>query len=233
MRSTRAPVKPGLFCQDTRSMKLRDKLEVVFECARKINNALWMSGIDSQYVRIDQLRAHIAETYGVEIDLEVVDVENDHVLGFIERYEGGRRARVYLVKNMGPRQKRLVATKELCHIAIDSEEDFSTDAMDTLERMVTFGLDQDAPENAAVRSEVLAELVAWELLYPHENRRADKDGVLRGDIQLSTLAQRYQIPEHAIEMILRAPYLEMCDKYWALVHANHQAILMAQKSSAA
>lgn len=201
-------------------IKYQDKLALVFEVAKKINHALWMGGVDSQFMSVDELLEHISATYDVQIDLAVVDVENDHVLGFIERYEGGRRARVYLVKNMGPRQKRLVAVKELCHVAIDIQEDFSTDALDTLERMVTVGFDPDAPENAAVRSERLAEMVAWELLYPHENRRADRDALTRHEITIGSLAQRYQVPEHVVEMVLRSPYLDMCDKYWAMVQGD-------------
>lgn len=204
-----------------------DKLAMAFEVARKINHALWMGGVDPQFLRVDDLQAHIAQTFNVQIDLEVVDVENDHVLGFIERYDGGRRARVYLVKNIGPRQKRLVAVKELCHIAIDVAEDFSTNAIDTLERMVTVGLDQNAPENLALRSEHLAEMVAWELLYPHENRRADRESLARQETSKAALALQYKIPEDVIEMVLRGPYLDMCDKYWAKVHADQQAIILA------
>lgn len=214
-------------------IKYQDKLALVFEVARKINEALWMGGVDPQYMSIDELQDHICDSFGVEIDLAVVDVENDHVLGFIERYEGGRRARVYLVKNMGPRQKRLVAVKELCHIAIDVEEDYSTNAIDTLERMVTVGLDKDAPENLAVRSEHLAEMVAWELLYPFENRQKDKEAMVAGQTTKAALAQQYKIPEHVIEMVLRTPYLDMCEKYWRKVHEDNQARIRASKKPAA
>lgn len=209
-------------------MKHQEKLLLAFEVARTINEALWMSGVDPQYVRVDQLQNHIAETWGVRIELYVVDVENDHVLGFIERYDDGK-AKVYLVKTIGNRQKRLVAVKELCHVAIDVQEDFSIDAIDTLERMVTFGLDIDAPENLALRSETLAEMVSWELLYPHEYRRRDKEALAQGTTTLALLAQKYQIPENTIALVLRGPYLDMCDQYWARVEADHQASVRALK----
>ncbi len=208
-------------------IKYKDKLVLVFEVARKINEALWLGCVDSRHMSIDELQDHISETFDVKIDLALVDVENDHVLGFIERYDGGRRARVYLVKNISPRQKRLVAVKELCHVAIDLDEDFSTDAIDTLERMVTVGLDPDAPENLAVRSEHLAEMVAWELLYPYEHREEDKNAIAAGTETVASLAQRYQIPEDVIEMVLRAPYMEMCKKYWQKVHLDQQANVVA------
>lgn len=117
------------------------------------------------------------------------------------------------MKNWTPRQKRLVAVKELCHIAIDTEEDFSTAAIDTLERMLSPGLDKDAPENLAFRSGILAELVAWELLYPFENRAGDKDAIQEGTESVANIAKRYQIPEDVVEMVLRTPYMEMCHKF--------------------
>lgn len=194
-----------------------EKLLAAFTAARDLNLELWQKVIDPASMSIDDLHAVIEAKYNVRIALQTIDVEMDNVWGFIERYDHGRRADIYIVKNIPERWKRAVAAKELCHVVLDFEDDWNKDGLDTLQRLGSILLEPDAPENAAVRSEQIAEICAWELLYPHEFRGNDKAELDGGVTTIAALAARYQLPEEIIEEILTPPYLRSCDKYWRMV----------------
>lgn len=210
-------------------VSVTEKIQSGFELARRLHEALWMRAVDPQYLSVDELRDVISEMFDVDIKLKTLDVEASTVLGFIERWEGGRKACVYIVKNIGIRWKRLVAVKELCHVGIDIEEDWNPDGLDTLQRLMTNPPDIDAVENLAFRSEHIAEMVGIELLYPFENRRGDIEALQRGETRTDILAARYRLPEGVIQMVLSPVYMAMCGKYWAAVHSAHQAEVMRSK----
>lgn len=201
-------------------MARKDKLRAAFEAAEEINASLWGAAIDSQYLSVDEFHDHVRDKFGVDVKIKVVDVETTHVFGFIERYKDGS-ATIYIVKNIPPRWKRLVGTKELCQVVIDRREDFSADGQDTLRRLFTsaVSIDLDSPENVALLSEYVAEVVAWELLYPHEARRKDKAEIEAERLTLGDVASRLRLPVDIVASILSEPYLGMCDKYWAEVFA--------------
>ncbi len=200
-----------------------DKLLEAFRHAEKINATLWHCGIDPQYLSVDELRDHIAEAYGIEVNIYAVDLEVDHVYGLIQRYDDGKRANIYILKNIGPRWKRLVGTKELCHVVIDvPDEDFVADGWDTLQRLIAGSmLDKTAPENLALRSEHLAEIVAWELLYPHENRWADVRAIEKGELTLAELSKRLKLPEEVVGFIISPIWMTTCDRLWAVIQKQN------------
>lgn len=201
----------------------RDKTLAIFGAAEKLNAALWHCGVDPAFMSVDQLHQLVEENWKVSVSFELVDVETDHVRGFIERYDAGCVAKIYIVKNMTPREKRLVGTKELCQVVLDQEPDWNTDGQDTLSRLVSTVVDFDAPENAAIRSEMAAQILAQELLYPHELRRADLAALEAGTVTLEELAGRYKIPVDAVEEVLAPSYLADCDRYWAATYAARRA----------
>lgn len=191
-----------------------DKLVAGFEHARRINEALWLDGADSQNASIDELHEIVQRTYDINIEFIVLPIETEHVYGMIHRYAGGS-AKIYLVESVPDRWKRLVGAKELCHVVIDTQDDFTTNGEDTLQRLVALrGVDLNAPENAGLRSEHVAEIVAWELLYPHELRAAEVVKCKGNPPALASLAARLQLPEQVLSFIHSAPYMEMCDKVW-------------------
>jgi hypothetical protein len=199
----------------------KDKLKAAFEAAEQINASLWHSAVDPQYMSVDEFHEHVTEHHGVAATIKVVDVETEHVFGFIERYNDGTTT-IYIVKNLSLRWKRVVGTKELCQIVVDRQEDFSPDGQDTIQRLFAsaVAIDLYAPENAALLSEYVAEVVAWELLYPHELRRADKARIDAGEITIADVATRLRLPSDIVSVVLSPPYLALCDKYWAEVEAD-------------
>ncbi len=203
---------------------IRDKLAQVFRAAELLNENLWLDCIDSSAMSVDEFAEHVERTYGVKVDFFSLDVEVEHVYGFIERYgEGGRQARIFIAKNIGVRWMRLVGTKELCQVVLDKLADFRTDGEDTLQRLVTPIADLDAEENVAVRSEQAAVYLAWELLYPHELRKVDLKKLEANEVQLSELAVQYGIPLSVVEIVLSKPYMEFADKWWEYTLAQRQA----------
>ena len=204
-------------------LTISQKIEAGFELARQITEAACMKGVDPEKLSIDELRDHISEMFEVEIDMKLLDVEVEAVYGFIMRYENGKRACVYIAKNIPPRWKRLVGVKELCHVVVDVEEDWNPNGLDTLQRLMTWTIDMDAEENLAVRSEHIAEMVALELIYPLENRRAD---IAAGE-KTDQIAAKYKLPETIVQMVVSPAYIKSCDKYWRAVDAARQASLHA------
>ena len=192
------------------------RLVAVFRAARSLNEALWNSGVDSAYMSVDEFADVVRQRCKVEIEFLEVDIENKAVHGLIERYgPNGERAKIYLTQ-LGSPQRRVVGTKELCQIVLDLEEDFSTDAVDTLERLTSDVPDPAAPENLVVRSEWNAELLARELLYPHELRWGHFAQLEAGTITAEEIAGRFQIPVDLVTDVLTRPYLTACDGLWML-----------------
>lgn len=209
-------------------LTIAQKIEGGFELARQITESAWMKGVDPDKLSIEELQEHISETFKVQIEVKLLDVEVKAVYGFIMRYDDGKRACVYIVKNISPRWKRLVGVKELCHVVVDIEEDWNPNGLDTLQRLMTQPLDIDAVENLAFRSEHIAELVALEIIYPHENRREDIAAGAKTDL----IAAKYKLPETIIQMVLSPVYMSMCDKYWRAVHEARQAKVIAELAEA-
>lgn len=207
-------------------LTIAQKIEAGFELARQITEAAWMKGVDPEKLSIDELRDHISEMFDVEIEVKLLDVEVKAVYGFIMRYEGGKRACVYIAKNIPPRWKRLVGVKELCHVVVDVAEDWNPNGVDTLQRLMTWTVDLDAAENLAVRSEHIAEMVALELIYPLESRR---DDITNGE-KTDQIAAKYKLPENVVQMVLQPAYLASCDKYWRAVDDARRAKVSAENA---
>jgi hypothetical protein len=165
---------------------------------------------------VDEFKDYVSQKCGVSITLRTVDAETGHVYGFVERYDDGKSAIINIVKNIPDRFKPAVATKELCQILFDVREDWQTNAGDTLARLVIPNTEPDAPENIAVRSENLAEQLSWELLYPIELRRADLEKIAEKTLTIAGVAARVRLPVQIVSLLLSAPYMEWCGKWWTV-----------------
>lgn len=202
---------------------IAEKFAAAFAAAEKLNAILWQHGVDSAAMSVEAFAEHVSQEYGIDIEFRVIDVETKYVLGYVERYDNGKRAIIYLVEPIGSRWRRLVGVKELCQLVLDSEDEFSTDAKDTLARLVTPTREIDRDENMVVRSEYTAEALAYELIYPHEYRKADKARLEAGDVTVAELGARYGIPGRVVEDVLADPYIQFADRWWHVVRAMKQA----------
>ncbi|HEY3694200.1 hypothetical protein [Phenylobacterium sp.] len=196
-----------------------EKLHDLFRCARSLNEALWDSGIDSTHMSLRQLADHVTKLCGVVVEFKQVDVETDHIFGHIEVYDDGKRAIVYVVKNISERFKHAVIAKELCQLLLDKAEDWQPDGKDTLQKLVVPIVEIDAQENIAVRSEQLAERLSWELLYPIELRRKD---IAEGQSH-EQIAGRVRLPVQIVGILLSASYMSWCQRWWDAIWVEREA----------
>ncbi len=207
-----------------------EKLFKMFEAARRLNEALWLSAIDSTYMSVEELAECITKEFGVEISFYYVDVENEHVYAHIERYDNGKTCRIYVVKNIPERFKHPVIAKELCQIVLDDESDWQPDGKDTLQRFAMGApMEWDAAENAGYRSDILAERLSWELLYPLEMRRKDIETKIPHDI----IAQRVRLPVQIVDPLLTPAYMSWCESWWKLTIEAYQALKGSAENTAA
>ena len=201
---------------------IQEKLTAVFRAAAKINENLWLDGpgIDSIAMSVDEFKEHIEGTYGVQVQFFELDVDDvDHVYGFIERYgDNGEIARVYIAKSIGPRWVRFVGIKELCQIVLDTPGlDFQPDGEDTLQRLVAPAPDINTGENVALRSELVAQYLAFEISYPHDLRLKDLKRLETKEVTVAELGVHYKIPNHVVEAVLSKPYIEFAQRWWDFI----------------
>jgi hypothetical protein len=202
---------------------IHDKLAAVFRAAAKINENLWLDGpgINSTAMSVDEFAEHVEHTYKVQVEFFELDVDEiEHVYGFIERYgDSGEVAKVYIAKSIGPRWIRFVGIKELCQIVLDAPGvDFQVDGEDTLQRLIApASPDLNAEENGAVRSELVAEYLAYELAYPHELRVQDLKRLEAKEVTVAELGVHYKIPNHIVETVLAKPYMQFAQSWWNFI----------------
>ncbi|THD61069.1 hypothetical protein [Phenylobacterium sp.] len=201
-----------------------EKLRVVFSCAERLNTAIWMDGRAPEYLSIAELADYVTNLTGVTITFKQVDAETDHIWGWLERYgPEGKQATIYIVKNIPERAKPAVAAKELCQLLLDEHEDWQPDGQDTLERLVTPQVELDTPDNLAVRSEVMAERLSYEILYPVELRRKHVEDIAQGAKAVPEIAAVVRLTVTTVEMLLADNYMRWATRWWEIILAEHDA----------
>lgn len=204
-----------------------ERFRRLFETAECLNAALWGAAVAPEALSVQLLAEIVSEQRNVAIEFKLVKaqaLENEHVLGHIERYDGGGRAVIYIVRSATEVMKRAIGVKEVCQVALDGAEDFQPDGEDTLQRLVSDVPESDAPENFAVVSEEHAEILSWELLYPLELRQRDAKRIAEtcktpADMveAYAAIAERLSIPIHIVETVLSPPWLAWSERWWRIL----------------
>ena len=123
---------------------------------------------------------------------------------------------VLVDSEMPPFWDRYVAAKEMGHIILINPDNVSLDPGEMIEWMLQdkWGLldDDVAPEHVA--NEQLAKIIAFEILFPKEEREAAKTLIAEDPFNLFGLSEIYEIPEHVVEVILGDDYTALCEKYY-------------------
>ena len=133
--------------------------------------------------------------------------------GTIERYKD--RIEILIPIGQGRLWERFAVAKEFCHALGDGPDEYSVEALQTisdLKRYSTPGSILLDGTSSVVRAEQLAELMALELIYPHEYRFSDRERRDAGE-PLASIAERRGVPLTWVETAL-SPYLEACDAIW-------------------
>ncbi|RUT34525.1 hypothetical protein EMQ25_00750 [Arsenicitalea aurantiaca] len=197
---------------------LSEKFEGTFEKVRVLQEHVRRYSLapDQVPVSIEDLQWAIEDVYRMKISKVLVDFDAEHIRGMMERYSDGR-ANVYVRSNQDadPQQnlywRRFISVKEMIHIAIDEKDDFSPQGSETIEELIrNHTLEALKPAKSEIQSEALAELAAFELLYPMEFRARD----IAHSLPLGSLAAHYQVPNYVIERCLEPGYMKMARATW-------------------
>ncbi len=113
---------------------------------------------------------------------------------------------IYLLADLGERERRFVKCKELFHVVLDDENCRSMDIYAHLElATVAFSVAGSNPESP-VACEALAEIAAMEFLFPYAERVEviERSG---GNVDYPAIATQYGIPQLYVEMYLSDPMM--------------------------
>jgi Zn-dependent peptidase ImmA (M78 family) len=159
-------------------------------------------------LRIMDLHWAIQDIYELEIEMLEVSFDGEHVRGNVERYSD-KRARIFIRAHQPDDEKRLAAVKELSHIMIDEQDDWSTNGVETITGLLTEtrlvaenGVGHENPTNP-LQSETLAYAAAVELMYPYDYRDADIQKLDVSQTTIAKIALEHDVPPYAIEFALR------------------------------
>jgi hypothetical protein len=183
-----------------------DDIIRVFKKVKAVRDhmALYHVNGTSHRLSVDTLTKSIADMYGLNIAMFEVLAAGRHVAGNVERYADNRA--IILIKSEQSEQlRRFVAVKELCHLMIDEEDDWSSTGTTTLREMkVEFDRwkvdGQGVPDPSRVqKSEMLAWLAAIALLYPPEFHAADKEKVDKEETSVAKIGLYHDMPPYEVE----------------------------------
>ncbi|HEX7873039.1 MAG TPA: hypothetical protein VF475_09020 [Sphingobium sp.] len=155
-------------------------------------------------LRIMNLHHVIQDMYGLQIEMREVDFPAVHLKGKIERYSD-KRARILVRASLSDAEKRSTAVKELCHLMLDQEEDWSPRGTDTIDELMldasllaSNGVGNANP-SAPLMSEALAILAGTELMYPGEYHDGDLARLKENLTTISAIALQHDVPPYIIQ----------------------------------
>ncbi len=181
----------------------------VFKKVKAVREHMNLYHVDggSHRLSVDTLAKSIADMYALKIELYEVYAPGSRVAGNVERYQNGRA--IILVKaELSDAMKRFVAVKELCHLMIDEDDDWSSLGVDTIKEMkVEFDLADKGGEGVSnpsrtQQSEHLAWMAAVSLMYPCEFHVTDKAAVDAKTVTIAKLGLHHDLPPHVVESAL-------------------------------
>ena len=171
-------------------------------------------------VSLDDIELAIREEYGAEIEKKTLPFKTELVRGLIRIFEprsGGKLfAQTVIDSELNLAHTRHVQTKELCHIIIHHAENCTEDPTQIIEYFVQDSLLVTNGERnyADVKNEALADLAAFELLFPHDLRAAAKKRVDDNEDSIFGTADWLELPEHVVEYVLTDRYLAFASHVW-------------------
>jgi hypothetical protein len=195
---------------------LSAKIRRLFLLASELIGDLWNHEgcFESSQMSVEDFVKFVEDAHCLKITFKRVKVQTNSVLGHIERYDEGKLVVIYTVSNLDPYEQRLVEVKEICQVVLDEKSDWSCDGIDTLQRISNpIDLDMSSPENIALLSERLALILAYELLYPIENRVKDIQRISDGIMIEEDLADELKIPIEVVRNLL-APHMIKWSQHW-------------------
>jgi Zn-dependent peptidase ImmA (M78 family) len=195
-----------------------EKTEQVFKKVKMIKEHKDLYCLDPQRipVSIEDLRFVVSDMYDLKIGIQEVVFQGSRVRSLVERYNN-QHALIYVKHDLTDDLKRLSVSKELMHLAIDEQEDWSVDGVNTISHFLAEMALATKQSNEAVngaQSEALAEIAAIEILYPYEFRAKDAVDRLNDQSLINKLSLNYEVPSFIIGKALSDWYGRIADEMW-------------------
>jgi hypothetical protein len=194
-----------------------EKAQIAFRKIRQVKDEIksYCLGGDRPDVSIADLTHVVKQMYNVEITLERVAFEGSFLSGLIERDAFGN-ARIF-IKESDLYEMRFASIKEICHVIIDENDDWSSFGASTISTLLSDFYMTKGFMAAVSQSEILAEIAAIELAYPHEDRIRDRQAYLYGTLTSGTIADFHKIPEVFVSRAQTDPYHNAMGHLWGAI----------------
>lgn len=184
---------------------------------------------DKVPVSLDDIEDAIGHEYNATIDKKTLPFKSDLVRGMIRIYEpedhGTTRAQIIIDADMNHAMTRLVQTKELCHVMLHNMENCTDDPTRIIAYYVqeTVLVDVNGDPKLDVKNEALADICAYELLFPHELRVEAARKIAAKEDSVFTIADWLGIPQHVVEHVLDDKYMTFATAVWERVNQRMAA----------
>jgi hypothetical protein len=193
-----------------------DKLGMACQLASGLLKSLTIgvSGPGRFVISVEQMKDVIEAQTGWVIEKKRVLFDAVHLRGRIERYrdERGQRAVIHIRDDQDEYWKRYVFAKELMHLVVDTEIDLSPYGDKRIEELISYGYFGDPSVDGLpgdpTQSEVIAEIVALEVLYPMHLRSGDLAMRANRETDIDSIARKYGIPRTKAGLALNTRYLD-------------------------
>jgi Zn-dependent peptidase ImmA (M78 family) len=159
--------------------------------------------------------------YKLPITIYGVSFDADYTRGMLLRFND--RAVVYVRHQLESDWRRFTAVKEVCHIILDEQEDWSTDGVQTIADLQNDLTLERELGKATSQSETLAELAAIELMYPWECRMADLKKLANGETTEIKIALEQRMPPAMVSRALSPAFQRISSLLWSDVQQAEAA----------
>jgi hypothetical protein len=176
---------------------------------------------------LDDIEYAILQEYGAEVEKKTWPFKSDRIRGLIRIYDPRTPgtalfAQTVVDSELNDAQNRYYQTKELCHILLHHQENCTTDPTE----IIAYFVRESTLENGVgpdIKNESLADLAAYELLFPRDLRDAAKARIEAGEDTIFGVADWLGLPQHVVETILDDPYSGFAKHVWERVDARDAA----------
>ena len=198
-------------------MELNGKLFLsLFREIKKVQTTLQTYCIagDSIPLQNDNLKIAIEQTYGVEIEVNLIPLDSNLLRGLIEKYPG--KSKIYIDIELNSSWTRYVFAKEACHHLLGGEDFNTVSPIEVIEAIILdeSGFNGSGYPGLDVQAEILTKYAAIELLFPLEFRDKCKLDIDGGTDSTYNISVHFDIPEHLVQIALSDKYMEYSKSIW-------------------
>ena len=167
-------------------------------------------------VNVEVLADIASRMAGINIKFVCKSWNSTQIKGRVLRYKD--HAVIEYSSELNTCWERFVVTKELCHLMLDADEDYTKDVEELVKCLVSCNILEGEPKPAE-RSEFMCSFAAAELLAPIKIRRDLYENEYRNNnLTTMQIADIFKIPGHYIEIIFS-------DVYRGKVDALHYEVM--------